>query len=99
MRKIKLIIVVLAILVAVSIGAWVVQDNPLETDIVLFGFSTAELPVGLWALVFFLTGMIVGVAMSYPRIFGLKRQSKRAIKIRQKLESELVKRQEHSVTE
>ncbi|RLA43220.1 MAG: hypothetical protein DRR06_12635 [Gammaproteobacteria bacterium] len=99
MRKIKLIIIVLAILVAVSIGAWVVQDNPLETNIVLFGFSTAELPVGLWVLVFFLSGMIIGVALSYPRVFSLKRQSKRAIKTQQKLESELVKKQEHPVTE
>ncbi|PCH52961.1 MAG: hypothetical protein COC20_01615 [Cellvibrionales bacterium] len=91
MKNIKLIFLILAVLVAVFIGAWVVQDNPFETSIILLGFPLAELPVGLWVLVFFISGLIAGACLSYPAIFNLQRRSRINIKRLRKLDAELIK--------
>ena len=97
MKKIKLIIILLAVLVAVFIGAWVVQDNAVETSIILLGFPLAKLPVGLWILAFFFSGVVAGVCLSYPAIFGLQRQSRQNIRRLQKLDAELIKARNNSI--
>lgn len=97
MRKIKLILLVVLLLVAVFVGAWFVQDNNSSTDVVLLGFHLGIMPVGVWVLVFFLSGVVVGVALSYPAIFGLKRQSRRSLKMLRKLEGDLGKAQQNGV--
>ncbi|MBV1930169.1 MAG: LapA family protein [Porticoccaceae bacterium] len=89
MKKIKLIGLVIAALIAVFIGIWVVQDNALEIGIVLLGFPLLELPIGLWVLVFFLTGVAAGVCLCYPTIFALQRRSRATIKRLQKMDAEL----------
>ncbi len=89
MKNIKLIVTLVVVLAAVFIGAWVVQDNALKTGLVLLGFQLAELPVGLWVLVFFFCGVVVGVALCYPANFALKRQSRQLVKKLQKLDVEL----------
>ncbi len=99
MRKIKLILLVALLLVAVCIGAWFVQDNSSLTDVVLLGFHLGIMPVGIWMLVFFLSGAAVGIALSYPAIFGLKRQSRRSLKMLRKLENDLGKAQHNAAGE
>jgi uncharacterized integral membrane protein len=89
MKKIKTTILVIAALIAVFIGIWVVQDNALETGIVLLGFPLIELPIGLWLLAFLMAGVAAGVCLCYPTIFALQRRSRENIKRLQKLNAEL----------
>lgn len=79
----------MAALTVVFIGIWVVQDNALETAIVLLGFPLPALPIGLWVLAFFLTGVAAGVCLCYPTIFALQRRIRANIKRLQKLDAEL----------
>ena len=95
----KRIVMVVPIVIAIFIGVWVVQDNPVETDIMLLGFPVGKLPLGLWMLVFFLGGLIAGLCLSYPTIFGLKRQAKRKNKILKTYENNLVKARENSTAQ
>ena len=99
MKNIRLIILFVAALAAVFLGVWVVQDNDLVTGVVLFGFSLAELPVGLWILVFFFLGIMAGICLCYPTIFSLKRQRRRYIKRLQKLDAELGEVRAQSIPE
>lgn len=84
-----MIVLVMAALTVVFTGIWVVQDNALETAIVLLGFPLPELPIGLWVLAFFLTGVAAGVCLCYPTIFTLQRRARANIKRLQKLDAEL----------
>lgn len=76
-----------------------VQDNPLETGILLLGFPLPELPIGLWVLAFFLTGVAAGVCLCYPTIFTLQRRSRLNIKRLQKLDAELSEVRNQSIAE
>jgi uncharacterized integral membrane protein len=78
------------------IGAWIVQDNGAEITIVLLGFQLGALPVGLWLLIFFFGGLLIGQSIVYPMTFNLKRLSRRDAKLISKLKSELLEMQQKS---
>ncbi len=89
MKKIKFIGLLIAALIAVFLGIWIVQDNALEMGVVLLGFPLLELPVGLWLLVFFLAGIGSGICLCYPTIFTQKQRFRKNLKRLQKLDAEL----------
>lgn len=99
MKKIKLLFISTLCLIAIFIGAWVVQDNNVEFGIVLLGFPLWQLPVGLWLLIFFFSGFVAAQCVIYPMIFSLKRQNRRNDKLVRKLDKELIDMQQQSAPE
>ena len=77
MTKIKRWIGLLLLLVCVLIGIWVVQDNPLEVPVTLFGFPLLKLPLGIWLLAAFFAGSVLSYAVGLPGSLGKKAQCRR----------------------
>ena len=93
MKKIKLLFILTLCVITTLIGAWVVQDNSAEFAIVLLGFPIGQLPAGLWLLIFFFSGFLVGQCVVYPTVFNLKRKRRRDGKLMRRLEAECIEAQ------
>ena len=50
MKTFKTLLLFVAVLLAVFLGLWIVQDNPEQTAITLLGFPLWVMPLGLWIL-------------------------------------------------
>ena len=77
MTKVKRWIGLFILLICVLIGIWVVQDNPLEVPVTLFGFSLPQLPLGIWLLASFLAGSVLSYIVSLPSALGQRAQVRR----------------------
>ena len=77
MTKVKRWIGLLLLLVCVLIGIWIVQDNPLELPVILFGFPLLQLPLGIWLLAAFLAGSVISYVVSLPGSLRQRAQARR----------------------
>ncbi len=82
MNKIKKIGWVVIVLLAVLVGCWVVLENPEAITVKLFGFEVLTMPAGLWLLIAFAMGCLVGVLATTP---ALAKTSSRAKKLDRQL--------------
>lgn len=90
MKKLKTLLTFIAVLLAVFLGLWIVQDNPQQTAVILLGFPLLALPLGLWILVFFGAGLVLGFCLCYPAVFALQSKLKRSMRRERQLDNQLV---------
>jgi len=81
MNRIKKILLWLIILLSFFIGLWVAQDNPQVVDITLLGFSINPMPLGLWLLLMFATGLAVGLIAGLPLVMKINAENRRLKKL------------------
>ena len=74
MNKLKLLCWILVVLAAVWLGFWLVVDNPQVITVRLLGFEVESLPTGLWFLLVFSTGCLIGLLCGWPQLIRLKKQ-------------------------
>jgi len=97
MKALKTLLLFIAVLLAVFLGLWIVQDNPEQTAITLLGFPLWIMPLGLWLLAFFGAGLALGFCLCYPAVFFLQRKFKRSVRRERQLEKELAEvRNQHA---
>ena len=77
MTKVKRWIGLVMLLICVLVGIWIVQDNPLEVPVTLFGFHQRQLPLGIWLLASFLAGSVLSYVVSLPSALGQRAQVRR----------------------
>lgn len=77
MRWLRMLILVVLVLAVALLGIWVAQDNSTEVPLVLLGFPLGSLPLGLWLMLAFLTGVILAVLASLPTLIGLRLRARR----------------------
>jgi uncharacterized integral membrane protein len=81
MNRIKKILLWLIILLSFFVGLWVAQDNPQVVDITLLGFSINPMPLGLWLLLMFATGLAVGLIAGLPLVMKINAENRRLKKL------------------
>ncbi|HAD07899.1 MAG TPA: hypothetical protein DCF62_00315 [Porticoccaceae bacterium] len=95
MKKLKTLLTFVAVLLAVFLGLWIVQDNPAQTAVTLLGFPLLTLPLGLWILVFFGAGLALGLCLCYPAVFALQGKLKRSMRRERQLDDQLAEARDH----
>ena len=93
MTKVKRWVGLFILLISVLIGIWIVQDNPLEVPVTLFGFPLLQLPLGIWLLVSFLAGSVLSYVASLPSALGQRAQVRRLQRQLGLAEAEIKKRE------
>lgn len=76
MKRIKSILLGLAILICLFLGLWLTQDNPQLVNVKLLGFDIAPLPLGFWLLITLVAGILIGMLASIPMIIRKGREVK-----------------------
>lgn len=99
MKTFKTLLLFVAVLLAVFLGLWIVQDNPEQTAITLLGFPLWVMPLGLWILVFFGVGLALGFCLCYPAMFVLQRKVKRSVRRERQLDDELAEVRKQQVSD
>ena len=77
MKKVKGWLWLILAVICVLVGVWVVQDNPLETSVVLLGFPLFDLPLGIWLLATFFLGSTFSFVVGLPGSLKLKARVRR----------------------
>ncbi len=77
MNKVKKTGWIVVVVVAVLIGCWVVLENPEIIAVKLFGFEVMSMPAGLWLLISFAFGCLVGVLATTPKLAKTKHRAKK----------------------
>lgn len=77
MRWLRMSALVVIVPVMALLGIWVAQDNSTEVPLVLLGFPLGTLPLGLWLMLAFLTGVTLAVLASLPTLIGLRLRARR----------------------
>lgn len=76
MKRIKSILLGLAVLVCIFLGLWLTQDNPQLVNVSVLGFQLAPLPLGFWLLITLVSGILIGMLASMPMIIRKGREAK-----------------------
>lgn len=76
MKRIKSILLGLAVLVCIFLGLWLTQDNPQLVEVKVLGFEVAPLPLGFWLIIALVSGVAVGMLASMPVIIRKGREAK-----------------------
>lgn len=77
MKRIKNILLALAVMLSIFIGLWLGQDNPDTVNVVLLGFQLPPLPLGVWLLVALVVGIVLGLLASLPLLIRANAENRR----------------------
>src|SRR5690606_35087478 len=58
-------------------GLWVAQDNPGQVSVTLLGFPVGAQSLGVWLLLAFFLGVIIGLLATLPLLWRLRRAVRR----------------------
>jgi len=61
----------------VFVGVWTTLDNPQEVSVNLLGFALPSLSLGVWLILIFVVGTLVGMAASLPMIIRSDSENRR----------------------
>lgn len=59
------------ILISLFVGLWIAQDNPDRVVITLLGFPLGNMSAGLWLLLAFAAGILIGLCATLPLLWRL----------------------------
>lgn len=77
MRLLRFLGWLLAISAVTVLGVWLVQDNSVETRLVLLGFPLGSLPLGIWIALAFLLGVLAAILATLPAVAGARLRLRR----------------------
>lgn len=77
MKRIKSLLLLVAVLLCLFLGLWFAQDNPDQVTVTLLGFPLPELSLGIWLVVTLFTGILLGLLSSLPLILRAKSENRR----------------------
>lgn len=77
MRLLRFLGWLLAISAVTVLGVWLVQDNSVETRLVLLGFPLGSLPLGIWLALAFLLGVLAAILATLPAVAGARLRLRR----------------------
>ena len=77
MKRIKKIMLSLAVLLCVFIGWWTAQDNAQEVTLQLLGFPVPSATLGTCLILALASGVVLGLVASAPALFGMRAEIRR----------------------
>lgn len=77
MRRIKNILMWALILLGIFVGIWIALDNSQVVEVQLLGFSLPSMSLGLWLVIVFVAGVLLGLLASLPMIATSRSESRR----------------------